>query len=336
MGCSLALHFDGYSDNADCSHAVPPPRPGRDSPGKNSGDLVAAFSYMSLEGKDAKGATIPLGFDLDGLCTCPGAPSCKPVIANTQTVCDDPGTGRDNAARQLLEQLKAFPFSFNDATFNGALRDGAFSQLLQVGGYNGTPDDPEVTVSFRNGIALVGDGGAPAFQGGDSWLVEPTSNGVPTYNVTGYVAGGTLVAKFVAAVNGTEGLRLIWQLPRPQGGTTRLPIALTEATITAQMAVSADGRLTLTDGRLGGKLTSSNALELPRAFGVCGGPPFDQTRQLFCSLADLPNKDGLCDTLSFSLAFEAMPAKLGGELDLPVVSPCGDGGPVAPAPSCVQ
>ena len=337
IGCSLALGFDHYSDNVDCSHAIPPAPPNHDNTGKQLGELVAAFSYMSLEGKDPKGAPIPLGFDLDGICTaCPsGVSSCKPLGPGITPPCDEPGTGRDNAVRPLLDQIKTF-LPFNDAVFNGALRQGLFSQLLQIDGYNGTPDDAQITVAYRNGYALAADGGAPTLRGDDSWLVEPTSQGLPAYTVTGYVTGGTLVAKFVAAVPGRDGLHMVWKLPNGQGGTTRLLIALAEATITARVSIGADGRLTLSDGRVGGKLTSSNALELPRAFGICAGPQFDQTRQLFCSKADLPNKDGFCDTLSFSFAFEAVPASLGGVLDLPVVSPCGDGGAVPPAPSCLQ
>ncbi len=336
VGCSVALGFDHYSDNADCSHAVAPPPPAHDNVGKNLGELVVAFSYMTLEGKDPKGAPISLGFDLDGICTaCPsGVSSCKPLSPGIPPPCDEPGTGRDDAVRPLLDQIKTF-VPFNDVVFNGALNQGLFSQLLQIDGYNGTADDQAVTVAYRNGYVLAGDGG-PTIQGEDSWLVEPTSNGIPAYNVTGYVTGGTLVAKFVAAVPGKDGLQMVWKLPNGQGGTTRVLIALAEATITAHVSLSANGQLTLTDGRLGAKLTSSNALELPRAFGICAGPQFDQTRQLFCSKADLPNKDGFCDTLSFSLAFEAKPAKLGGELDMPVVSVCADGGPVPPAPSCLQ
>ena len=330
-GCSLALGFDGYSDNVDCAHTAPPAPPLHEGTGKNVGGLVAAFSYMSLEGRDPKGAPITLGFDLDGLCTCPGAGACKPVTAGTAPLCDDPGTGQDNAVQKLLDQLKSF-LPFNDAVFNAALREGLFSELIRIDNYNGTPDDSEVDVAFLNGLALAGDGGAPTFRG-DSWLVERSSSGVPVYLVKGYVSASTLVARYVQ-VAGKDGLRMVWTLPGLDGGTgPRVAISLTEATISATMSVSADGQLTLTNGRLGAKLTSSNALEIPRAFGQCSGQGFDQARRQFCALADLPNKDGLCDSLSFSLAFEAASAKVSGEMDLPSLTACGDAGP---APSCTQ
>jgi len=334
VGCSLALSFDNYSENVDCAHAVPPAKPNHDNPGKNLNGLVAAFSYFSLEGKDPKGNPITLGFDLDNLCTCPGASSCKPVSTGVTPPCDDPGTGRDNAVQGLLAQLKNY-LPFNDQVFNASLRAGLFSQLIRIDNYNGTADDPDVDVAYLNGLALATSAGGPSyptFQGQDSWLVERSSNGLPPYLVKGYVAGGVLVAKYVQNAS-KDGLRLVWTLPTPEGGLgPRLPISLTEATLTAKISLDQNGGLSLFDGRMGAKLTSSSALEIPRAFGQCSGPGFDSARRQFCALADLPNKDGLCDSLSFSMAFLAVPAKVGGEMDVPPLSACGDAGP---APNCL-
>jgi hypothetical protein len=334
VGCSFALDFGGYSahvDDAQCRGA-PPTQPSGATAGKDVDGLVAAFSFMSLEGKDRNGAPLVLGFNLDGYCACPDTRTCKPGVfsfgsdgGSTTAQCDD-----NTASQTLVNNIRTFQPAFSDVGFNEALRQGVFSQLLRLRSYNGLPDDPDVFVDFINGLALAGDGGAPTFKGNDTWLQEPTTNQVPRYTGNGWVSGGTLVAKFVPHFPGEEVLRMVWSLPPPGGGPSQhIPIALSRVLITAKVSVTG-GRLTLSEGRLSGELTSRNGLQIGRAFNACSGTAFEKTRVLFCGAADLPDKNGICDSLSFSFAFEAAPANVNGETPLPSLDPC-DGGTIPPS-----
>lgn len=340
VGCSVALGFDHYSDNVDkvqCSHVGPPAQPTQEGAGKDLPGLTAAFSFMSLEGKDERGNPIPMGFDLDTLCTGDGdagVSSCKPVAMGATAPTDEIGTGRDHAITNVIAQTKA-SLPFNDALFNQALQQGLFSELIHIENYNGTANDKEVAITFYNGVALAGTGGATFH--GDSWYVERAQGGLAKYTAKGYVTNGTLAAHFTPTTSAPDGLQLVFTLPA-QGvfPAVHIPLLLTDAQFTARISVGNDG-LTLNNGMLGGRITSSNALEITRAFGVCSGPNFDRSRQLFCALADLPNKDGFCDVLSFALAFTATPATTVGEKDLPPTSACvSDAGAAGPAPSCTQ
>lgn len=334
VGCSVALGFDHYSDNVDCVLALPPDAPKSSGTGTEKSGYIAAFSYISLEGKDKTGRPVPLGFDLDGLCTCPGALGCKPLGAGpTQQLCDEPKTGRDRSSQGILTQLAAFNLPVDDRSFNAMLQAGRFTEIIRLDRYNGAPDDADVTVSVINGIGLANDAGAPTFQG-DTWRTEPFSNGVPTYNVRGWVTGGVLVAHF-EPTGSKPALVLSMMLPGPQGGAAVIPLTLSRAILSAAVHITPSGDMSLTNGNIGGVLSSQSALDIPRAFGICPGTQdFEQARRLFCSYADLPNKDGLCDSDSLGVAFEAVPAKIDGFGPLPLGTACADAGP-SPS-SCAQ
>src|SRR5687767_1679992 len=95
LACSLVTTYDGFTPPGGapvCGRRIPA-RPLNAPPG-GTGDLYGAASYLHfLDRPDAA----PLGFDLDGLCTCPDRAACRSTKAAREGPCDPPGTGIDNA-----------------------------------------------------------------------------------------------------------------------------------------------------------------------------------------------------------------------------------------------
>ena len=79
--------------------------------------------------------------------------------------------------------------------------------LLEIPDYNGTENDPVVTVKYymSNGLNPDADGGIPTpkFDGTDRWTIDPSSTWQRRRKGSysddaGYVAKGTLVANMAA------------------------------------------------------------------------------------------------------------------------------------------
>src|SRR6185437_7391727 len=90
-----------------------------------------------------------------------------------------------------------------DAIVSAALVQGRYGVVIQVDGWNGLPDDDSVEVSVHTSPGLSG-GAAPAWNGGDAWLVYPDvepdgSRRFAVDHAPGYVAGGVLVVDDRAA-----------------------------------------------------------------------------------------------------------------------------------------
>ncbi len=163
----------------------------------------------------ADSGLVPYGWDLDGKCTCHGSPAGPPSCsqaAGTKENCDD-DAGRDHIALEIFRVL-GVTAETGSQTANQAMQDGQYGLLVQITGYNGTPNDEQVTVAIyaSNGLAAP-DGGKPApmHNGNDQWTVDPKYIGpaapvgtncdnnnalcVPSYSDgDAYVTNGVLVA----------------------------------------------------------------------------------------------------------------------------------------------
>lgn len=328
----------GVSDGDPCLHAKYPGRPAADDPGGiDAGELV--FALQSIEFNVDAGAGEVVGYDLDNVCTCPGAPSC----VSTKQQCDDP-RGRDNAAGTLLDTFMSYAALFDPQKINLKFAEGRIGLLVRVRRYNGTQNDTDVEVAIllSNGTEGAEDGGTPkppVYDGTDVWTVDPRSllGGVaPPYvpnpdqvDTSAYVSGGVVVSSINAANIDFAG----------GAGTSSLQVDLTGVVLTGRIIPAPGGGFTVAEGVLSGRwatrkfLTSIATIHDPLNPGtyLCGDSgTYADLKPLICGARDitsLPLTDNMnapCDALSFALAFNATPANLGAVYGgVPPVMPCG-------------
>jgi hypothetical protein len=324
----------GMDAGGGCVHAAPPDRL-QSAPSGGELDLWFAVRRLWLSQPDGGG---PVGFDLDGRCTCQGeGPGCAvPCWAGQH--CDGP-EGRDNAGASLLAQLGTMNPELGEVGWNSGLVAGSWNTLLRVRNYNGQPDDAEVELSWYmcTSYSQANGGETPHFDGTDLFPLSSANfeadagqdKDHPKVNdPQAYVSGGVLVARFPAGVIQTN---------------AAIQIALTGARVSASLQKAATGWL-LSDGSIAG------AWQLKDVFtqlgyiavndkGLCKAGPgttYWFAKTAVCGYVDLHHAPGQpaepCDSLSFGVGFEAVPAGPG-----PIVSPklppylCTKGGANDPA-----
>jgi hypothetical protein len=256
-----------------------------------------------------------VGFDLDGLCTCPDPESCRGSAQH----CDGPG-GRDNkgnAALLLVDQYFALAPKIGDV--NTRIAKGKLTYLFQIDQYNGGPNDPSVAVSAYVSTGLVIDGfgnvTTPKWDGNDAWAVDPdTTLGSRMLDDGGYAYQAQYITALAYVTNGT----LVAPLTHyPLGiGVGRLDV--TDFALVA--TISPEHRV---EGQLVGRVATKGALELLAALtappdGGCDqGAGYKTLHDELCQTADImsdPARDrtnAACNALSIAIPFVALPAKLG-------------------------
>jgi hypothetical protein len=345
---SLLLPGDGSASSGSsadgCSHAVWPDRPGNeDNDGGGSLQVTAAFTTIDIglgSGPDA--GIPPFGYDLDGVCTCPGPPSCAQMKGAYES-CDD-DAGRDHTAISLFNLLGA-PASAGTQQIDEGLSSGQYSLLLVINGYNGQPDDSHVVVDFyvSNGINRDPDGGIPTpkFDGHDHWTIDPTLSlsggqvgGAPIFeDDSAYVSKGQVVAHMPGQLPIVFGDRSFL------GGARML---LSESIIVGTLSLFAVGddagnayAYQLTSGTIAGRWPTASLLttlasipDSTRDGGYLCGPDsfaYNLIKAAVCQAADISQTIGNdnqtplapCDAVSVGLQFTAKPAQLGDSLSLP-------------------
>ena len=325
------LHDSSTGDaavDAPCNHVVPPPPPAQGSPGPDTVSFVSAFRLLTgIEPGDAGGT---LGFDLDGVCTCPGPPSCISAVTPPSMNCDEPG-GRDLQGEPLFVVFdQAFAVT-ELGDFSQRIAEGRLNLLLAVSDYNGGPDDTQVTVAAYGSNGLRDpDGGAyvpPRWNGADEWNVDPASWFASTltdagwhytpsfFTTSAYVTQNTLVARF------DDGITFDF------GFTSTL---VRDAVLTATIAADPAGGYDLS-GNFGGRIATADIFDLMGRLTVgadagrlCGANPlFQGLSATVCQSADImssaavDNTNAVCDALSIAVGFSAFPAELGAPYDLP-------------------
>ncbi len=319
-----------------CVHAVPPGLPATDDTpdgGDGGVDIVFAIDMLDL-GQNAAGQfdpNDPLGFDLDGVCTCfdDAGPSC----ASSMVTCDTVG-GRDEAANQILAVLGAEDNHLSHSHLQAQIASGVFGMLLHVHGYNGMANDQSVVVEY---FPSPGSQGPPSADGGTSWNVTPESvlNGSPGQWVSIYQDIHAYVNDHVLVSHLTAFAFLV--LPNTGGNDNPITFDLRDVVAVASI-VQSGGTWSLQSGQVGARWATSDALysfhTLSDTNGnsLCGSDPtYQLVSSGICSQADIassPANDnqGLpCDALSMGFGFTAIPAQLGDEVDpLVVPSTCPD------------
>lgn len=297
-----------------------------DAPGPSADaeqlDLAFALSAVNLGEDDIDHRP---GFDLDRVCSCcsdcvaPQAHCQVPSYADAELTCDAPeggsseNQGRDNALAQVVrsfgdlgDQLPA-----GSGSMNARIQSGEWSMLVRVSGYNGLPDDDDVTVSL---FTTDGLGATPTWQGTDAWPVR-TDSLLPDYqdlpnpldaatvlNTTAYVSQGRLVGVFDGA--GSDQNRLSLSL---EGGFS---LELTYAIFTADL-VKEGSYWALREGTLGGLWALEEVFKTLSAIRprLCTDDvAYKFFKDRLCQYVDGragPPGPGECDSISFGLWFEA-------------------------------
>jgi hypothetical protein len=267
------------------------------------------------------------GFNLDKTCTCPGPDSCQRPPSQA-TACDDPD-GVDNYARRIFETLNALDPEdgglITEVRLNAALQSGASGVLIQVSSYNGLANDGVVTVTVYSSIGYANYPTPPAFDGGDSWNVDPKSAAHTYTTNNAYIANYTLVASLAfPIIVGSAVIQPVY-------------IDLESGLIVANVQVDG-GTVQSLKGQLGGRWDPGKFLPrlqvipdpvFPGQY-LCGSDPtYAALKMVVCNNTDVnldPANDGtgLCNAVSMGLGFEALPAKVGATKPVPDAGyPCG-------------
>ena len=307
--------------SSSCNPALPPERPAPSTAPQPTGDrLLFAASTLELgSGKQ--------GYDMDGVCTCPGAGSCTPLGTRAMATCDGPRGVDDALGPLLLGIVTLFPKDGSISTSGtDFIRGGRQTVLVQLRGYDGTPNDDEVQVALLSGSGFVDpsdagtpDGGEalPKLDGTDTWTIEPDSvigQSGPPYiprveDPRGYVRDGVLVA------NLDLDLRV---------GVFRT--VAKESRLTARIE-KVGGAFRLREGiisaraRSGDLLTGLEAVHSPlpssNAYLCRGDLVYLEAKRRLCEALDLAanraddNRGQPCGAISVTLTFDAVPAKAG-------------------------
>lgn len=313
---------DGGDSAVDpCVHTYPPaPRPPEPNslPGSELFVAVATDVSFGIDG----GAFEAISFDLDGLCTCfPHEDTCKPNLGE-KTKCDQLGGGQDNAAQELFRQAKNASLDLQQDA-KESVEKGGRAILIRVDGYNGLPNDPEVSVSVlvSPGHFVADVKTQPSYSTADLWSVDMKAvydkGGIliPFDTKTGYVVDGTLVVGPIS-------------ISVPVADVALLTVSA--AVLVGKIEPAPGGGFTLGEARFAGRWSNTEAAKVLGSFerqtgtgAICDGTD-DQNvglykffKQSVCQASDLralpkDDRQGLaCDAISMAVTFKGKPASLG-------------------------
>ncbi len=297
---------------AGCVRATYPPPPGG-SDAVSVPDIVVAMHIIDM----GEVSPEPPGFDLDFTCTCfeEAGDSCSTKLSKPR--CDGPG-GVDNAASKLFKLVTDnLGEAYFGSDFYSSRADlGLWSVLFRISGYNGSPNDPNVTVALF--VSSGTSGVTPLWDGTDKWSVSSDSLG-PKGDVTdplylsdgGYVNDGVLVATLPSVA-----LRL-------SGSEDTISVHLAGGVVSGQLVFD-DLGAHITKGVIAARwsekevFASLASFRGPMGTMLCndGGFVYNSVRANVCSNRDILS-DSIqaaatpCDALSLGIGFEADPAMLG-------------------------
>jgi hypothetical protein len=305
-----------------CEPLLPPTRPPASDP--------KAQSFL-LAGDTLDYGRVGEGYDLDGLCTCPGAAACT-LSANPSPACDSP-RGVDNVLGPLLTSTLALFPGRGEYTGTDYIKAGSQNILVQLQGYNGTDNDDAVQVGVIASPGILGrtDAGPspiPKLDGTDTWQVEDdsvvgTSQSFPfetrIEDRAAYVRDGVLVATLDVDLRvglfraRAKEAKLVGKLVR-EGSLLRLRDAFLS------------GRVLAAD-----LLTGLEVLRSPITLQpLCRQEPlYLEAKRRICEAMDLPGTradDGRgvpCRAISLALRFSAVTAFAGPVVSAAQPRPCG-------------
>jgi hypothetical protein len=313
------------ADAAEAGCTVVPPPPTQGDPGGNLTVVMAvqAFYYDQPDSGPA------LGFNLDCVDTCPGPPSCQ----SKNQHCDEDG-GRDLAGNTLLSLIDTYGSATGQGDINGRIASGIYTMLVEMTGWNGSPDDPSVSLAVYVSSGIIADPEAgtttpPKWDGTDVWEVDPRTANYSRLGDGGYV----YVPKAVTTSAYISNNKVIATLPGLQFGVGVGVFAMTGIAFVGDLVpvltLGPNGGYRL-QGQLAGRVSVPAILGIASLFK----DPTDPTRQSYicgsdvlavdllsnlCGAADImsdPSMDNAtplanCDALSAGIGLTAVSANLG-------------------------
>jgi len=351
FGCSV-YDPELASNSAGCDSegsAEPPPRPemADNAPQDDVPETVYALNDVILDTTQDDPVTFdPLwkttGFNLDSRCT---------TVENSLWACDPPGPnpqhatdglrGVDNAFGPALFPLVDIQYQALESTkkmmdssyvsYAPTLQEyaakvvstGQSALVLRMRRWNGTPNDPSVTVHITQSVyGKPGDGSAnvptyspgdvPAWEGNDWFWVRSDTflNGMDSepkvFDNNAYVRDGVVVLRL------PDRAELIFV-----GPGLGLRVALVQGTGTA--VLREDGGLD--NVQIGGRWTRTDVIQTAQSVGVCPSNPslynllvtaVDNNSDLR-SNQDADGDGAPCDAISFGVSFRrGYPARIAG------------------------
>ena len=276
-----------------CVPAEPPAAPGS-AGGSSAGGWVFAFRTVRFD----SGPGDPIGYDLDGTCTCPGPTTC---VANVDAGahCDGPG-GRDNTLGPALDSTLGLLLPSPAADlFSTAAETGEWTLLLEVEQLS-TPDDPQVQVVARPAAACCG-GSGPTWNGADPWPADEAIAAVTADEA--YLASDRLVARFAT---------LEIHLRHLATPLLRISLRMRDAVLTASLQ-SSPPPARLIEGVVTGQVSEADlfwGLESIQSdvYALCRDNQFySGIKDLICDARDLSTagSGAPCERASFALGFTA-------------------------------
>lgn len=326
----------GPTPGDPCAHARPPPKP-EVNDGTEENELVFAARKVAVGQRIDGGA--PIGFDLDGVCSCANAP---PDAATPRTLCklptgvnlcpadtpsDDP-FGRDLGGANAFSPLRVLNLD-KSASIDGQLERGQRGLLVLVSGYNGKANDTRVGVSFLLSPGATKPGGCgdasaplpdagdgvqryePCWNGNDEWSQGPGGQGGRTLD--GYVTNYELV------VEDPIGTTKVF------AGIGSIEVEMAGPVFQATLVPPAGGKPWLLDGVLAGRIDANATLATVGALldpigktqFLCEQPAgiYAVARDNICRARDISfrgaDPDRTCDGISASVGFLLEGAKKG-------------------------
>jgi len=329
--CSLAVDLEGLSGRPPapgqggaggggdagptaCQSATHPPPPASATEG---GDLDFTVALRSIDLGEMTDSVA--GLDLDRTCTChfnEGASCIYPPYADKDH-CDDQ-EGRDNSMAQVFEVVSGFAGAevFGSTHFSARAEKGRWSLLVRIYGYNGEPDDAQVTVAIYPTTWNDATVPEPTWDGNDVWPAssESLEDGAtlekPKFtDPKGYVTNNILVASLPEVFINLSG----------SGGN--LGIKLTAGTVMGRLEKVGE-RYKIAEGLVAARWTTAEIFKVAGAIKIggmplCndGGSTYAAFKELICGHIDIASTLGApstpCDSLSFGMRFEAEPVLLG-------------------------
>lgn len=301
-----------------CARVGYPDRPDLKTSGAADAVTLTAVLHKLNLGVDGTN----FGFNLDKTCTCPGPETCTRPPTAMKMACDKDGSipsgvGADNAG---VDIFRSFPDAgMLEKAFNDSLAMGIAGIMVQIQNYNGLKDDAQVRVSIYPLLKLAPDGGAPKWDGSDSWVLDSNTiqNGVSIYTVSdAWVANGVLVASMnIPVVIGSSAVSAV-------------RVDLKNGYLVANLELNGSGAgatLKRMSGELGGRWNASDFLT---TLGNVPDPTnpnvnlcktditYEFIKRVICDARDITssgtdNQGQPCDAVSLALGFEATPAAAG-------------------------
>jgi hypothetical protein len=334
---------DSGNEDSGCMLVHPPPPPSEDDP-SDAGNLSIVFAVQTYDlGIRPDGGPSPLyGYDIDGLCTCPGPGDCVPIDDGAVS-CDEPG-GIDNVGGIALRnfyELSGGNF-FSQDLLNSEIANGYNTLLFTVQQYNGTPNDTQVDVAVyvSDGTPAVSDGGphaVPQWNGQDEWTVDSRTvfggAGPPIvpllFDLQAYVTGGVLVASLPEEF-----------VPLQIDESDLIIVELDSAYLTGNL-VQTGSQWSVQNGIVDGRLLASNLLgELayvhdpanPSSYLCPSSTTYSDLVGFICPNLDITDNPSAphtaaCDGVSMALSFVAQAAQFGAVQTQARPTTCPDGGP---------